>query len=225
LHNREAAELIARAARLRVARVGAEELHEYFVKWNTIQEADALALEERLASAEAERDMQAFLEANPTLLIQHLGGGHGRFVIPHQRLGAEHVTDFLIASRDSDGFHWTAVELEGPTVAPFNKKNGDQSAALTHAIGQVQNWRAWLTTNQNYAARPRAEDGLGLVEIDNVVPGLIVIGRRAMKETRPKARRRQLTKDLNIEIHSYDFLVEAARGRIAALERRPDLRR
>jgi hypothetical protein len=35
--------------------------------------------------------MQSYLSAHPELLIQHLGGGHGRWVIPQKRLGAEYL--------------------------------------------------------------------------------------------------------------------------------------
>jgi len=54
--------------------------------------------------------MQAFLEREPSMLLQHLGGGDGRWVIPRKRLGAEHVIDFIIGERDSAG--WQAVELK-----------------------------------------------------------------------------------------------------------------
>src|SRR5688572_27804841 len=72
---------------------------DYLVFWREIRQAHVLQFEQCLKSARVEQDLQRFFEKNPILLIQHLGGGHGRWVIPRQRLGAEYVTDFLIAER------------------------------------------------------------------------------------------------------------------------------
>lgn len=158
---------------------------------------------------------------SPACLIQHLGGGHGRWVIPRQRLGSEHVTDFLIAHRHSFGFEWQAVELESPLRPMFNK-NGDPSQYLNHAIRQMTDWRAWLKTNQSYAARPRSEGGLGLTDIDANTRGLILIGRREHMPPGPAARRRQMVQDLNIDIHSYDYLLDSMRGRLGAFSKLKD---
>jgi len=147
------------------------------------------------------------------LLIQHLGGGHGRWVIPRQRLGAEHITDFVIGESCSSGFDWQAVELESPGARMFTRR-GDPTASLTHAIRQIQDWRAWLGRNAGYAARSRAESGLGLTQIRADLPGLILIGRRGSVDPATNERRRQMASDLNIRIHSYDYLLDNARGRM-----------
>lgn len=162
--------------------------------------------------------MQRFLERNPRLLIQHLGGGHGRWVVPQPRLGAQYKPDFVIGDEDSNGRHWTAVELEGPQRPMFNK-NGDPSRFLWHAIRQIIDWRVWLEANRDYAIRPPDEDGLGLEEISPALPGLIVIGRRAERDRERRRFRRGLASQLNIKIHSYDWLIDRAEGRIASLAR------
>ncbi len=190
---------------------------EYFVWWFDIEDADVHAFACRLEIAQSEQDLQSFLEENPMLLIQHLGGGHGRWVVPRQRLGAEHVTDFMIGERHSLGFEWQAVELESPKATMFTR-SGDPSHHLTHAIRQIQDWRAWLLRNQNYAARSREESGLGLTDIVANVPGLILIGRRDAVDERTRDRRRQMSNDLGIKIHSYDFLLDAGRGRVGSLK-------
>ncbi len=192
-------------------------LRDFFVWWDEINAKHVDDFACCLESARVEQDLQGFLEANPMLLVQHLGGGHGRWVIPHKRLGAEHVTDFVLGERHSFGFDWQAVELESPSVKMFTK-NGDQSRHLTHAIRQIQDWRAWLTRNQSYAARSAAESGLGLTDIRADVPGLVLIGRRETTDPATNDRRRQMCADLNIEIHTYDFLLDAGRGRIASLK-------
>jgi hypothetical protein len=75
-------------------------------------------------------------------------------VIAHQRLGGEHVPDFMMAEKSSVGFVWTAVECESPKAKLFTKK-GDPSAALNYALKQIEDWREWLKDNRAHAARPR----------------------------------------------------------------------
>jgi len=193
-------------------------LAEFFVWWDDISIEDIKAFEGCLHTAENEHDIQTFLQRNPLLLIQHLGGGHGRWVIPKQRLGAQYFTDFLIGQRSSTGFEWQAVELESPNVPMFNKR-GDPSKELTHAIRQVQDWRAWLARNQNYAARSKAEGGLGLTDIVSTLPGFILLGRREKVDPLTNELRRQMVHNLNINIHSYDFLLDSAKGRVESLSR------
>lgn len=191
-------------------------LREYFTSWDRIQASEVEMLIRALNDARREEDIQQFLQANPKFLIQHLGGGHGRWVIPKQKLGAEHVTDFLIAEKHSFGQEWQAVELESPLKPMFNK-NGDPSQHLSHAIRQIQDWRSWLSHNQNYASRLRSEGGLGLTSISPNLQGLILIGRRENLRPQTAGLRRQMVSDLNFRIHTYDYLVEALQGRLQGL--------
>ena len=94
----------------------ADDLHEYFTWWDNVTSAQVKEDLECLDKATSERELQAFLEGHPNLLIQHLGGGHGRWVVPQKRLGSEFVTDFVIGERHSFGFQWQAVEIESPLV-------------------------------------------------------------------------------------------------------------
>jgi len=196
-------------------------LSNFFTGWDHVIPDNLTALTSALDGATREEDIQQFLQMNPHFLIQHLGGGHGRWVIPKQKLGAEYVTDFLIAERHSIGFEWQAVELESPLRPMFNK-NGDPSQYLHHAIRQITDWRAWLRSNQAYASRPKSDGGLGLSDIDANVKGLILIGRRATIDLETNARRRQLIQDLNIDIHSFDYLLRSLEGRLVSLKKIPD---
>jgi hypothetical protein len=190
---------------------------EFFVTWDNFNRKDPTNYKRCLGKARNEKNMQEFLEAHPYLLVMHLDGHHGKWVIPHQRLGSEYVPDFLIGSKDSMGFWWIAVELESPT-SPIFIKSGDPSKALNHAIRQILDWRVWLKKNQNYAERSWAKGGLGLVDIDGDIPGLILIGRRNMVDPTTNERRRQFVQDLGIEIHTYDWLMNKPSDRIEALE-------
>ncbi len=193
-------------------------LREFFTWWDNVTQQDVNALARRLETAPGEREMQRYFEQYPTVLIQHLGGGHGRWVIPQKKLGLQYVTDFLIADRHSAGYIWTAVELESPKAIMFTK-SGDPSARLTHAIRQITDWRIWLERNRDYAARPRGEDGLGLTSISPRLPGLIIIGRESDLVSDTGARRMELADRMNIEIHTYDWLVRSIQGRLNALAR------
>lgn len=191
-------------------------LPEHFVEWDEITQVQIEDFHYCLNSASNERDMQAYLEKHSYFMIQHLGGGHGRWVIPNKRLGAEYVPDFVIGEKHSLGFEWQVVELESPK-AVFFTKNGDPSKVLNHAIRQITDWRSWLKQNQGYASRPKEENGLGLIDIDSSVKGLIILGRRSDIDSTTNERRRQLGSNLNIDIHTYDWLVECAEGRLKAL--------
>ena len=191
-------------------------LREFFTWWDCIKNEDVQELKFAIDSAEREEDIQQFLQSNPKYLIQHLGGGHGRWVIPKKKLGSEYVTDFMIAEKHSFGFEWQAVELESPLRPMFNK-NGDPSQYLNHAIRQIRDWRTWLNRNQNYASQRRDRGGLGLTDIDSSIKGLIFIGRRSELSDLCMERRRQMVQETNIRIHTYDYLVEALQGRLQGL--------
>ncbi len=187
-------------------------LRDFFVWWDDIQCVDIKALKKTLESANKEEDLQKILTKKPILLVQHLGGGHGRWVLPKKKLGAEYVTDFIIGEKHSFGFDWVAVELESPKNKMFTSK-GDPTKELIHAIRQIQDWRSWLKSNRDYATRDRNRKGLGLTDIDSNVPGLILIGRRGEINKSTDELRRQMVQDLNITIHTYDFLIDAATSR------------
>jgi hypothetical protein len=192
-------------------------LRDWFVWWDEVTAKRVAALRRAIERATKEPDMQRFLEKNPDMLIQHLGGGHGRWVVPQFRLGSQHVPDFVIGDRDSSGRQWVAVELEGPQRPMFNR-SGDPSRYVWHGIRQILDWRVWLEFNRDYAARAPDEDGLGLEDISPSVSGLIIVGRRRAHDDKRKAFRRMLARQLNIEIHSYDWLVERAESRVASLD-------
>ncbi len=190
-----------------------------FVSWDEITRDEVEAFKTDLEAARDEGDMQRSLEAHPRLLTQHLTAGRRSWVIPKKRLGTEHETDFLIAQQASDGFVWYAVELERPQAKMFNK-NGDPSAALNHALRQVNDWRDWLSRNLDYATRPRDRSGHNLIDIHSELEGMVIIGRDADLDRRVIASRRQRLERIHrVTIETYDWLLAQASERVAALER------
>ena len=188
-----------------------KELERYSTLWDQITDQDRDSLKDLLKSNLNEQPVHQFLEDNPKFLLQALSGGHGRYQISKRRLGAEYVPDFLIAEESSIGLEWYAVEIESPRIDAF-RKNGLQSHKLTHAIGQIRDWRQWLRDNLNYARNPSGQSGLGLIGIDDRIAGLILIGRRSEYPERYNEFRRQMIDNERIIIHSYDWLVDLARN-------------
>jgi hypothetical protein len=190
-----------------------------FVRRDAITAENAAAYEAALAAAEDESAMQRALEGSPCLLVQHLTGGAGAWVIPKKRLGSEHVTDFLIAEQDSGGFVWYAVELERPQAKIFTVK-GDPAAPLTHALRQINDWRSWLSRNPDYARRPRHQSGHSLTDIEAELDGLIILGRESDLDLgKTGSLRKRLERDNRVKIRTYDWLASLARERLAAAER------
>jgi hypothetical protein len=65
--------------------LAADPLRDSFVWWDEVTKKDERRLRAATDRATVERDMQKYLEQQPEMLIQHLGGGHGRWVIPQTR--------------------------------------------------------------------------------------------------------------------------------------------
>lgn len=183
---------------------------EQFVSWREISPAEVSEFENSLNAANNEADMQSFLEENPLVLMLQIGGGLGAWVIPQARLGANYVTDFLVAREASVGYTWYAVELERPQAKMFNK-NGDVSKDLNHALRQIGDWKNWLTNNLDYARRSRHQSGLNLSGIYPELQGLIIIGRDADIDRSTDELRSYLIRVHNTKIETYDWLLQKAR--------------
>ena len=186
-----------------------KELQQYSVSCDSITSEEVNSLTAMLEPNPDEAIVQRFLEDNPKFLVQALVGGHFGYLIPKPRLGCKFVPDFLIAEENSMGLQWFAVDLKSPRNQA-HRKNGQQTHSLTRAIDIIYKWRTWFRNNLDYARRPREQDGLGLIGIDDRVTGLILIGRRTETEypERFNERRRQMNVEQRIKVHSYDWLVD-----------------
>ena len=180
--------------------------------WNrSISADDYSALEQLLASNPDEAAMQKFLENRGVFLMRMFSGNNSRRVTSKPPLGSQFVPDFLMVDEDSMGMHWYGVELESPR-AKAERKDGLQTAALTHAIGQIRDWRRWIGGNLAYARQSKAQNGLGLIGIDAQLYGLILIGRRSEYSEKFNDMRMQMLRNERIRIHSYDWLLDRVRN-------------
>ena len=148
-----------------------------------------------------EAPLQSFLAEHPSFLVRILPPGANILLYDRPKLGSEYIPDFLIRVRNSQGSHWTCVELESPTVKPLNKA-GEMSRKLAHAIGQINDWRDWLRDNVAYA-----REQLELTGISTDVAAWIILGRRAEMNDRQQKRYAALNR-LGITVLSYDRLFE-----------------
>lgn len=189
-----------------------------FAQWDHVQHSEVEEYRELLRHARTEGPMQAFFHLHRHFLVEHLRGGHGRWAISQKRLGCQHVTDFMIGARHSLGTDWVAVELESPRAGLFTK-GGNPTAALTHAVRQITDWRSWLTNNLHYATNLAENGGLGLEKIRPDVEGLILIGRRHRLSESDNVRRSQMSHDLNIAIHTYDYIADVAKEKADYFDR------
>ncbi|TAK49439.1 MAG: DUF4263 domain-containing protein [Betaproteobacteria bacterium] len=179
---------------------------------NKPAKSDLLGLEEVIEASQDERPIQKFLQEHPallTLLVQ----GTDCFVIPQKRLGSEYVPDFVVAFVDSAGIHWHLVELESPRAPMFTKDGTAFGKECRKGINQIADWREWLDGNVAYARKPLSDHGLGLFDIRNDAPGVVLVGRRSTLSNKSESLRNH-QRTSGIMVHTYDWLIESLRGSI-----------
>ena len=170
-----------------------------------------------------EEDSQQYLTQNMDILVAAFGGGWMvNECIPKFRFGTEYISDFVIVTGQSFSCDIVLVELEPPTDNPFTKA-GKYAKRLNDAMGQVNDWFAWIHDNQDYFHRSLAKEmdyseavDTGLADSPSRGRGLdfisakIVIGRRKMLSDDDNKRRATILKQTNktIEIVPYDRLLE-----------------
>jgi hypothetical protein len=160
-----------------------------------------------IETAGDEKPIQLYLQDHPYLLTGVLAGGHGRWLRPQTRFGGRYVADFLIAEADSIGIRWTLIELESPRARPLSIE-GEWLKEARHAQHQIQSWRHYIAENLDAARKDPRDEGLGLVDIDPGVPGLILISRRSIIGGDHAWVRRGLRLDSGIAMHTYDWLLD-----------------
>jgi hypothetical protein len=196
------------------------ELEEFCLPSSGLAPEAVRELEELLESGEpGEAAFQRLIERHPALLALTVSGGWSTYVIPQARLGAEHVTDFLVLGINSVGPQWLTIEIEAPRHKLLNK-DGTLTKEVRHAIKQIEDWREWLTLQVAYAqgGSRAARTGLALYGITNRAPGLVIIGRDDPSSERQSARS-QSSEGARIDIHSWDWLLRQAMMGVAAAGR------
>jgi len=182
-------------------------LDRWRVAERPIHQRDVDELRGVIETADTEQPIQMYLQDHPLLLASVLSGGHGRWVCPQTRLGSRYVADFFAADADSIGIRWTLIELESPRVRALSAK-GEWLEEARHAQHQIKSWRHYIGENLDAVRKDPQDEGLGLVDIDAGVPGLILISRRSIVAADPAWVRRTLLLDSGISMHTYDWLLD-----------------
>ena len=145
-----------------------------------------------------EQVLQAFLQENPVLLCPT----HVR-MWPKLPLGAT-VTDFVFRDANRD---YLLVELERSTLALF-RQDGHATADLTHAHGQIIDWKRYLEDNLATVQRE-----LGLEGITPNPNGLLVIGRSHTLTPRDRRKLQTMASESpKLRVMTYDDVYESAKA-------------
>jgi hypothetical protein len=180
---------------------------------NEVSEDDIVELEAVITTAEDERPIQRFLEENGHVLTALLVG-YERYCLPQKRLGSEFVSDFILGDVSSLGVRWVLVELETPRSGIYLKRGLQFDKYARKGTDQVIDWRNWLSSNISYARTPRSEGGLGLFDIREKSDAIVMVGRRSNMPETTDAKRFEYRQSSNIQIHTYDWLLDTLRGAI-----------
>ena len=150
------------------------------------------------SNPEREQILQTFLQKNPVLVCPT----HTQ-MWPKLQLGAT-VTDFVF--RDAT-HEYLLVELERSTL-PLFRKDGHPTADLTHAHGQIVDWKRYLEDNLQTVQRE-----LGLIGITPNPNGLLVIGRSHSLLPRDRRKLQTMTSESpKLRIMTYDDVYESAKA-------------
>lgn len=182
------------------------ELAPHEVDWNGYSANHLQELESVLAQACDERPLQTFLADHPHVLILGiLGQKRQAWALDQPSFAGEFIPDFLIGMRDSLGPTWMLVELESPTMEIL-RQDGEPRHELNHAVQQIRDYKRWLRDNHDFFRRKS-----GCWGIEAGCTGTVVIGRREMRGDRLGAERVRDFRNENIDVMSYDRLVESYR--------------
>lgn len=150
------------------------------------------------SNPEREQTLQTFLQSNPVLLCP----AQVR-MWPKLPLGA-HITDFVFREANHE---YLLVELERSTLNLF-RQDGHATADLTHAQGQIVDWKRYLEDNLQTVQREQ-----GLAGITPNPNGLLVIGRSASLS--PQDRRKlqtMMNESPKLRILTYDDVYSSAQA-------------
>ncbi len=95
-------------------------------------------------SSSGEREVHRHLEMNPWVVLRLFETSYNNgYIISHFSLGDEFEADLVVLRGFSGGWNIHFVELEPPSLSPFNKA-GDYSPRLNHAVGQIRRWKLFV---------------------------------------------------------------------------------
>lgn len=180
-----------------------------------------------LASEDSkERDVLRFLkEEHHYLLISSLlkkyysFGHHDAYIFPEFQIGNSYVADYLLAGKNSDGWHFVFVELESPKGS-ITTSDGEFGQVLRKGLKQTEDWAEWIEKGfaslvesfgkhkRHDATLPEEFRSLDITRIHY----MIVAGRRLDFTDRTYRMRRKLEQERNTRVLHYDNLIDSLLG-------------
>lgn len=152
-------------------------------------------LENLVNEKHREEEYQKFLTKHP-VFIDPLASE----VIPKQKLGIEHITDFVIRRLDNE---YILVEIEKPQDAIFTGGN-DFTSKFTHAYGQILDFQEWVDVHSEYARSLMP----GIVS----PKGVLIIGmRKDLPQVQIEKLKRFSINSRSIEIFTFDDLINKSK--------------
>ena len=153
------------------------------------------AFETLISENRNEEEYQRFFTDHP-VFIDPLASE----VIPKQKLGLEHITDFVLRRLDNE---YILVEIEKPHDAIFTNGN-DLTAKFTHAYGQVLDFQEWVDAHGEYAR--------SLMPGIFSPKGVLIIGMRKELTSEQIAKLKRFSINSRaIEVYTYDDLIRKSK--------------
>jgi hypothetical protein len=154
-----------------------------------------------------ELSYHTFLEDHAGLFFSQPFGTY--IVVSNIEMGAELKPDLVVVSDNhSYGFRYELIELESPHERIFTSK-GRQSAKLTHALQQLEDWQRWLGKHSQSAKELFPSKSHSLWG-DPQISYTVVIGRRDEMLRNNEVRIQKATK-YHCSIRSFDYLTDRLR--------------
>lgn len=157
-----------------------------------------------LPGVHEKRDVHEFIKSHEFLLFPNPDAVISEVPIG---LGTEFRIDFLVQRPDGS---YLLVEIENPQATLFTR-NGDFSAALNHALRQVEDWQEWIEAN--------------LPTVERYFPGIrapeawVVIGRdrRLAEVEKRRLGRRNINMRGRVTLRTYDDVLRDAQAYIRSI--------
>lgn len=155
-----------------------------------------------------EQDYQYYLQNYPAVFLTV---EESYLVISRLKLSSNYETDFVIVKEGySNGTEYELIEIESPHTKLFDKA-GKPSAKFNAALQQIRDWKRLLINDKPLFYRTFPTDNAKVIR-DSKLSFKIIIGRRT-DDLEELEKRRQIAEQENIEILSFDRLMDIAQWR------------
>ncbi len=167
------------------------------------------------------RDNEAYFIIGSLLKNNYSFGHHALFVFPEFKMPPNYQADYLLAGKNSDGYHFVFVELENP-YGDITLQDGTYGTTIRKGVKQIEDWEIWL--EQNFPNLKLVFEGLQ--NKNEVLPKefrdfdktrihyVVVAGRRKNYSDRTYRQRRNNLEQRKLLVAHYDNLIDYANATI-----------